>query len=807
MKRNLNLNLAIWFTIAAILFGHIPTMIAAVSPITVTLQPGAMSSIPMNGTGVANYIVASNPAAPAHLNLSVTGGVPSVIHQITTAPSLCGGVAKICLAHFQLNPGEQCCLQFSYSGEEMPVGNHILRPIVSNGVYKFQPSQAFNISVTESIDYWVSPTAPLGGTGTEIKPFQNLQQAQQAVRNHPLKGKLTINVNLMGGTYRGEHNHLALEPQDSGSNTARVIYRAAPNQIPIISGAQKITGWSLSDNAHNIWRANTGISTHSLPRQLYVNGLRGRRARSIAYPNYYSHTSTGYYYHDDRLGHDPAVIPNWNNPTSVEFVTKTQWKMMRCPIAQIDTVVSNEEYNLIANMPCWSNANVYPEPWNFQLLSWIENAYEFLVSNGEPGDWYLDPNTTTLYYIPREGEDIETADVELPIVESLLHAKGTMTSPVANITFNNIHFMYATWFGPNSMNGYVSDQSAWLLVGHNHAPNIIGHDPDVVRTPGNLSFQYARNIIFQHNTITHMGGVGLDFGTGSQNNQIIDNEITDIASSGIQLGGVRPEDHHPLVPAQETKNNLISNNLVTYTGQDYYDAASIFIGVTSKTIVEHNDIRHTSWSGISIGWGWGAFDPGDGFVGLPNAIPYQWPLPWGSYNTSSAALGNQIRYNKIDMYMEQLWDGGAIYATGFQGTSMMNGLLMTGNVATNKRASAGGNIFYTDGGSRYATLANNVSLNNPQGTLDFGPCHKSSSFFELCAFTGVLPYGADMGGCIPYGDLLFDNNYLRDTTQFYDICSHPYFPKVPVDLRLINNVGVTTRNQVPTDILNMAGRQ
>jgi hypothetical protein len=125
----------------------------------------------------------------------------------------------------------------------------------------------------------------------------------------------------------------------------------------------------------------------------------------------------------------------------------------------------------------------------------------------------------------------------------------------------------------------------------------------------------------------------------------------------------------------------------------------------------------------------------------------------------------------------------------------------------NKRPAAGGNTFYTDGGSRHITLLENVSLDNPQGAVDFGPCLKDSSFAELCLTTGIVPYGADMGGCVPYGDMIFENNYLRDHLDFYDICTNAYEPNAPTDMTFMNNVKVSSASDVPASILDAAGRQ
>ncbi|HEY6397697.1 MAG TPA: hypothetical protein VIX82_09615, partial [Solirubrobacteraceae bacterium] len=111
--------------------------------------------------------------------------------------------------------------------------------------------------------------------------------------------------------------------------------------------------------------------------------------------------------------------------------------------------------------------------------------------------------------------------------------------------------------------------------------------------------------------------------------------------------------------------------------------------------------------------------------------------------------------NRIQGFLNTLWDGGAIYTLGQQGTSARDGELIVGNVVSDKRRLAGGNTFYTDGGSRFVTLEQNVSLNNNPGVTDFGPCGLPDSL-TLCGV--VVSYGSDRGGCRPYGDLTYQQN-------------------------------------------------
>jgi len=116
--------------------------------------------------------------------------------------------------------------------------------------------------------------------------------------------------------------------------------------------------------------------------------------------------------------------------------------MSRCHVAEV-----TGGNNVVMQTPCWTNANTYPVPWNFQLISWFENALEFLNT---PGFWYLDPVTKIVYYMPKAGEDMTTADVELPIIQTLIQGAGDTSSPVRYISFQGLTFENATWLDMNS---------------------------------------------------------------------------------------------------------------------------------------------------------------------------------------------------------------------------------------------------------------------------------------------------------------------------------------------------------------------
>lgn len=683
------------------------------------------------------------------------------------------------------------------------------------------------------VAFWVSTTGNDAWPGTEAQPFLTLQRARDAVRALPDNAftDQDVYVFIEEGTYRLAEP-LVLSGVDSGRKGHDVVYTAAPGKDPTISGAIQVTGWSLFDATLGIYQAKVNPCNS---RQLYVNGNRAERARTTPYPAGFlpSVPSGGILYITTPLNppawEDPTT---WTNQQDIEAVIETQWRMMRVPLSAV--VPFDTTFGLITlQQPAWDNANVNlaidtgkPGPDSFWQVTWFENALQFLT---QPGQWYLDQVGGYVYYIPLPGENIMTADVELPLLETLVAGQGTLDQPIHHIRFEGLTFAYATWLGSSSSDGYVADQSGQLLVGPGHPTNFIGHDQNVVPTPGNLPFTFASNIVFSGNIFQHLGAVGIQLGFGSRNNKISSNLFTDISSSAIELGSVTAMDSHPTDPAYILKNNTILNNLIRNVCVEYVDAAGIFVGFTQNTNISHNTIDTVPWSGIAMGWGWGLLDVGS-FPGLPNATSGM----WGEFTTPTPNSGCKIANNLFHNVVDTLWDAGAIYTTGQQGPTAEEGLLIQGNVAFGKRLYGGSNTIYTDGGSRYIKVVSNASYDNPIGITYFGPIpNPADPFFLLYPpyyLLGGEPYGSDSGGCVTYGDIFYGNNYWLETPlpaniatynayyhallNFYPYNSNGFFAicpytnngiSYPTNLTYQNNHQISSKADIPNSILLNAG--
>jgi hypothetical protein len=546
----------------------------------------------------------------------------------------------------------------------------------------------------------VSPAGNDANPGTQAKPVQTLAHATALARNEKQKASGDVTIVLAGGTYRLTQP-LALRPEDSGANGHNLVFAAAPGAHPIVSGGVQITGWKKVDPAKNIWAASVPANVKD-SRQLYVDGVRATRTRGRL-PVALTMTATGYTAAD-------ATLSTWKHASNLEFVytggnsvwSETgvglgSWTEVRCPVASIQ----NTTITMV--QPCWNNstlramlpsgartANLVGPKSVGKTPTYVENAYELL---GNPGQFYLDHTTSTLYYVPRTGEDLAKADVELPVLESLIDAAGTAANPIHNIVFSGLQFSYATWLAPNGPDGFSEIQAGYQVTGpEGYSKQALctlvpgGTCPYAswTKEPANVNLHFAHNVRFVRDAFVHLGAAGLDLGDGAQNDVVEGSVFTDISGNGLELAGVA----EPLVPdAEFAMDNRIENNLFESIGAEYRGGIGIVIGYARRTLVTHNQLDHTPYAAISIGWG-----------GWPDKIQLA-----GQANRSTK---NVISDNLIHHDMLVLSDGGGIYTQGRTGETLADGERVSGNVIHDQYSS--GHAIYTDNGSSMITVSGNV---------------------------------------------------------------------------------------------------
>ncbi|MFC1433707.1 discoidin domain-containing protein [Streptacidiphilus sp. N1-3] len=524
------------------------------------------------------------------------------------------------------------------------------------------------------VSVYVSPTTGYDhGAGTRAHPFRTLVEARDYVRTIDKNMKRDIQVELETGTYQLTST-FALTSADSGSNGHSIVYRAAPGAAPVVSGGSAVTGWTLADPAHNVYKAHVGdIDT----RQLYVNGELETRAKSADNPPGFTKTATGYTITD-------TSMDSWKNQSDLEVVSAWGWMLYRCPVQSIvGTTMTMQQ-------PCFHNANLH-QGEEIQNPTWLENARELLDT---PGEWYLDKSAGDLYYMPKAGQNLATATVTVPRVQDLVDLNGTLGHPVSNVGFQGITFSYSTWLAPSSSDGMVEGQAGFRIVGDNN-PDFDSTRLNWVKTPGAVNVSYGHGVSFTGNTFTHLGAVGLNLNTGTQGTDVTGNVFKEVAATGIQVGGTDVIDHHPSDKRSITKDNTVDNNVVTGVADQYRGSVGILVGYTDHTVVTHNKVYDLPYSGISVGWGWGLTDQG-GDTNYPgnSGVPI--------YTTPTTSRDNVVSDNDISDIMKSQADGGAIYTL-----SSDPGGVVSGNYIHGIPAPAYGAI-YQDEGSRYWTTTGNA---------------------------------------------------------------------------------------------------
>ncbi|MFC4592266.1 RICIN domain-containing protein [Sphaerisporangium corydalis] len=544
------------------------------------------------------------------------------------------------------------------------------------------------------------------GSGTSCSADQpcSVTDAQTAVRSRVGGMSGDIVVELADGVYRLS-SPLRLTAADSGTNGYQVIWRAAASAHPVISGARAVTGWTLADSGKNIWRAGvgTGIDT----RQLYVNGAIATRARTSVNRSDFTASSTGMRFTNSAL----SYLNNLAGQNRVEMESVGSFTDRYVPVQSISG-------NLITmQQPAWNNNNfgydTFASPHRAGPL-YLENAYEFLDSAGE---WYINPGTGVLYYIPASGQNMSNVSVELPVLQSLVDIGGTYDAPAHHITFSGVTFSGTSWLGPSGNQGFADQQTGSYIAGNWSWPGFGSCNegcqqfeaarPNWFQMPAAVQVSAANTITFTDSQFVNLGqtavGIGNDanghasgVGLGASNITVTRSEIARSSAGGIVIGGVRADAHHPSDQRMVNRNITVSNNRIHDLGVDYRGVVSVLPTYVTTATISHNEVYNMPYTGMSIGYGWGANEPG-GNTSYTNRGLYNYQP---RYTTATTASGNQLIGNYVHDVMQQMTDGGCIYTLSWNPSAVISD-----NYCLRTNGWFG---LYFDEGSKYYTARGNV---------------------------------------------------------------------------------------------------
>ncbi len=510
---------------------------------------------------------------------------------------------------------------------------------------------------------------------------------QQAREERRLNNATDICLRLQEGVYQ-LNQPITIRPEDNGT---RIV---ADGKVTI-SGGVSISGWKKEGKCYVADVPDFNGRPLEF-RQLWVNGKKAVRARDVDdFEQMFRIRSVD---KANETIYVPAkAVKKIINAKYPEMVLHEMWCIANLRIKNIKiqgdsaAVTFHQPESHVHFMHPWPSPMVTTDGHNSAF--YLTNAKELLDSEGE---WYLDARASKLYYIPRKGEDMGSAEVIAPAVETLVQVAGTPDEPVKDVTFEGITFSYTTWMRP-SVSGHAPLQAGmYMTEAYKLRPKMDRPNGDhkldnqgwVGRPAAAVSLNCAENVSFTKCTFEHNASTGLDYHLYIKGGTVDHCTFRDIGGNGILAGGFSPEGFEAHKPYDPTDRRIIctglniTNNLITDVTNEDWGCVGIGAGFVRDIRICNNEISDVSYTGISVGWGW-------------NQQP-------------CSMANNLISGNLIYNYAKHMYDTAGIYTLGAQPHSLIEGNVVR-DIYTPSYVHDPEHWFYlyTDEGSSGITVRNN----------------------------------------------------------------------------------------------------
>ena len=537
------------------------------------------------------------------------------------------------------------------------------------------------------VDFYVSPSGDdTAGTGSIDAPWKTIVKARDVIRTLGVNANMQddIVVNLRGGRYDlGET--LSFTPADSGTNGFYITYCSAPNEKATISGGKRITGWTqVPGKPYWVAPVPTASGFADYFRQLYVNGVRAERAHSAWINGVAYYADAGTTQAIDGITFNAADLKAYTNVADLRLCHASSFKIDEFPVTAIISDDVNGLKSLRLLQPyCQSRydrGGGFFEPTDEWM---IVQAFEEL---DEPGEWYHNRTTHQVFYYPNSFEDMTTAQVDAPVVDTLMRFTGTSTTnKVRNIRIQNLILEHGNWLFTRDY--YLGGGQAEIIYGA--APPSGGASVNF-EIPGEIALNNTSDIQFIGNTIRHQGACGIQPYNGARNTLIQGNYFFDLTGAAV-IGGRYSQ---ATISNMEICNNtLISNNVIRNTGSDFM----------ASTLV--NNLQHTAFQVVHNDM---ADGQNHGFHQRTDALA-----------TSGGSGGTVVSFNKISLAnvggRYGVGDCGYIYTFGVwpgstvQGNDINTIYVLNGNVSG----------FYLDNSSYGLNVIGNVMRGVKAGGMGY----------------------------------------------------------------------------------------
>lgn len=513
-------------------------------------------------------------------------------------------------------------------------------------------------------DIYVAPSGNDNANGTVATPLQSpsaaLKMAREWRRLHNPAVKGGITIHLDNGTYRLT-SPIFLRPEDSGTADSPTTICGKDNNNCIISGGIEIKGWTkgCSDQRINakirrdVWVADAPVNGNRIVycRQLWVNGSKATRAQQGSWGEM---TRMKDFNVASRTITIPTPKENLQGANELEMIVHQRWAIAILRVKAMKDI-GNSLTEVSFHEP--ESQLEFAHPWPQPVINGEKGNSSFCLVNApqlldKPGEWYQDYPSGKIYYLPKEGEDMSTADVVIPILEKLVIADGTRERDIHDIKFKNVSFEHSAWTRP-LYEGLVTLQGGFRMIDAYKLPEpglpekaSLENQAWIARPEAAISVKHASAIDFSNCSFSHLGATALDYEIAVNNSTVNGCSFTDIGGNAILIGHFPDggfETHVPFKPAVSGDLcdgiNVTDNDICDATNEDW-GCVGIGAGYVSNINISHNEVHHLNYSGICVGWGW---------------TPRE-----------SGMHGNKIIANYVHDFGRQLYDVGGIYTLSNQ---------------------------------------------------------------------------------------------------------------------------------------------
>lgn len=603
-------------------------------------------------------------------------------------------------------------------------------------IFMFYPVKAADIeSVETKVDQYIK-SYEIKAENVSADAILNAFNKAKMMSPESLQGYDSIKIILPSGEYFIDKT---LEFSGGKNHNLPIIITSETSQA-IING-----GFSFSGE----WQKyKDGIYVRDLNcdgfRQLYVNKQQAVRSR---FPNddedYTKECIEGEWLDDSKeykLGKEFLSVVKDSNIDDLEIHMVEAWTHS---IAKIEEVNYENENVIFKFTP--QNEKMYFSQRSSKISNpqtWIENSLSLVDTYNE---WYYDAENQKLYYYPSSNQDINDLTFYVPQSEQLVSINDT-----DGIRLDNLTFCYTNWNYP-TVNGFVDGQGAEYMVMDKNG------EKSWYRPSAAVQICNSDKVEITNCKIENIGGNAVSYDNRCDDVLIYYNDITNIAAGAIIAGSFSEQPMEDPI----SNNVTIADNVISHIGKSYMGGIGIMVGYAKNLSIDHNEINDGRYTGISVGWGWGA---------------------------ESEMCNYKIRNNKVtDIINNYLYDGAGLYTLGRFSNNDMN--VISGNVLEGGHGYAG--LYFDEMSNNYIATNNVIG----DGNMGFLLMHD-------------INYGLE--------NLTVENNFVSTNKKYVNSYSHPSneveLEEIPLEKRNVvikNNfakINVHYKENA-NKIINNAGRR